>query len=306
MERSDIHDKILGMLVGNALGDALGAPFEFGKNKEKLAEFNGKIELPLVIHSRFQGIKTGVIGSTTDDNQMSLALADAVVRGYSKDKAIKNYLEFVKTCTFLGHNTRSLFKGITTIKGYELRYFKNFDDKPDEEITQSNGYLMRGSPLVVYKSRQNVLIDTEITNPGEINKKIAQTYHRILRHAVKSKEYEYDVPDEDWQNIIIGRSKGWAMVPLYLIKKVRRKDFQTGLEYVIEKGGDTDTNGAIIGAYLGAKFGYSRMMENKITRINWKIVENTGIEQGVFTCPKKIHPMRIRELAKKLTKIYEY
>jgi len=302
---NSIHDKILGMLVGNALGDALGAPFEFRRNKEKLVNFNGKIELPLTIQSRFQGTKKGVIGSTTDDNQMTLALADVIVKGYTKEKAIWNYMEFTKTCTFLGRNTRQLFKGIKTLKGYYTRFDKNFAGISDEEITQSNGFLMRGSPLVVFKNKHNAQIDASLSNPGTYNKQISKIYHKVLRKAIIDEEYDFNLPNENWKVLITDKSKGWAWIPLYLIKKVKNKNFQEGLEYVITRGGDTDTNGAIVGAYLGAKFGFSKMMEDPITKKNWKIVKGTDNQQGAFYCPDKLHPKRIKELAEKLSEIYE-
>ena len=52
-------------------------------------------------------------------------------------------------------------------------------------------------------------------------------------------------------------SMGYALLALVvgLIAFWRAADFEQTLRSVIESGGDTDTNGAVAGAMLGARFG---------------------------------------------------
>lgn len=56
---------------------------------------------------------------------------------------------------------------------------------------------------------------------------------------------------------IDGESMGYTLLALQigLIQYWRAPDFEQGLRSVVEAGGDTDTNGAIAGALLGARFG---------------------------------------------------
>ena len=56
-----------------------------------------------------------------------------------------------------------------------------------------------------------------------------------------------------------GPDKGFTLLTLQaaLISYWRAEDFESGLSRVIEAGGDTDTNGAAVGAMLGARFGRS-------------------------------------------------
>ncbi len=60
-----------------------------------------------------------------------------------------------------------------------------------------------------------------------------------------------------------GRDKGYTLLSLQaaLISCWRAEDFEQGLRQVIEAGGDTDTNGAIAGAVLGARFGLKGIPE---------------------------------------------
>lgn len=63
-----------------------------------------------------------------------------------------------------------------------------------------------------------------------------------------------DELDELWLD---GPSMGYTLVTLAaaLVAYWRAPSFERGLRYVVEAGGDTDTNGAAAGAVLGARFG---------------------------------------------------
>ena len=54
-----------------------------------------------------------------------------------------------------------------------------------------------------------------------------------------------------------GRNMGYTLLSMQaaLASYWRARNFETGLRQIVEAGGDTDTNGAIVGAILGARFG---------------------------------------------------
>ncbi len=60
-----------------------------------------------------------------------------------------------------------------------------------------------------------------------------------------------------------GDNMGFTLLSLQvgLISYWRAEDFESGLRQVIELGGDTDTNGAIVGAILGGRFGLEAIPE---------------------------------------------
>ena len=69
-----------------------------------------------------------------------------------------------------------------------------------------------------------------------------------------------------------GGDMGYTLLALRvgLISLWRAPDFEQGLRRVIEAGGDTDTNGAIVGAVLGARFGVEAIPEcwrEKVRRV---------------------------------------
>ena len=134
-------DKIKGILLGVALGDALGAPHEFHYQKN---EYTGELIYEVKLFNRFHGESIFPIGSVTDDTQMTLTLANQIIKdkGYNRDNIILAYEKWAATGKMMGKNTRALFKGVKTVKGYQNRYDKIFS-APITEWTQSNGSLNR-------------------------------------------------------------------------------------------------------------------------------------------------------------------
>lgn len=67
-----------------------------------------------------------------------------------------------------------------------------------------------------------------------------------------------------------GRDKGFTLLSLKaaLISYWRAVDFESGVRKSIEVGGDTDTNGAIVGAVLGARFGLTAIPESWLNKVD--------------------------------------
>ena len=132
-------DKIKGILIGLALGDALGAPHEFKYQKDV---YTGKLIYEVRLFNRFHGETIFNVGSVTDDTEMTFALLRQIIKDgdYVKDNVILAYEEWANHGKMLGKNTRALFKGVKTVKGYQNRYEKIFS-VPMGEWTQSNGSL---------------------------------------------------------------------------------------------------------------------------------------------------------------------
>ena len=71
-----------------------------------------------------------------------------------------------------------------------------------------------------------------------------------------------DAVEAAWESVLEdlrfdGSDMGFTLLTLKaaLISYWRAEDFESGLCRVVEAGGDTDTNGAVVGAMLGARFG---------------------------------------------------
>ena len=294
-----MDDRIFGMFYGHAIGDALGSGYEF--DQKLLENFIGIINVPVHFNNRFHGKKIGAIGQVTDDMEMTMELCNSINRmnGYNRNDVLKSYMEFTTYCSFLGRNTKDLFKGVKTIKGYETRWDKIFGQTEESEWTQSNGCLMRASPLI-FCSRKDAIVDCSLSNPHPyciesvvvyvyMLKKIirqdldydkfkayceihAESIYRFCRDAAKEgmkNEFSPDIKLDE------KKQKGWVFYALYcaiFVAFAPFKTFSDGVNFIIKMGGDTDTNGCIAGAVLGARFGKKNMMKEKPTKTNIKII----------------------------------
>ncbi len=81
MHKSMLHDlafrhRALGAIIGSAVGDALGAPFEFGKPREYSTRFPRPV---LGGIGEMIGNRTWEPGEFTDDTQMAIVQAESML-----------------------------------------------------------------------------------------------------------------------------------------------------------------------------------------------------------------------------------
>ena len=295
-----MKDKIRGVFTGVALGDALGAPHEFRYHKSNIYTGNLKHRYKLI--NRWRGPKEMVIGQTTDDTEMTLTLARSLIRygKYNEEDVILNYEQWATGTTMLGINTRTLFKNIKTVKGFRKRWEKKFSDLEAREKNQSNGSLMRCSPLAFIFDDAATVQDCSLTNPSSVNIESNLAYVRAVRLLVlghdKNVVFEHvleQVKNPDVR-IVLNQAKnnekrdvtrigkGWVLHALYCAfwALINGNDYQTTIDHIIRLSGDTDTNAAIAGAMLGASMGYIEMMKEEKTPRNLHILMNADTSEG--------------------------
>jgi len=323
----DHLDRVRGMLTGVALGDALGGPHEF-RYQVKLDRYSGCVEFPLQYSPRYQGKKTGNVGQITDDTEMTITLADTLshVDGYNRDRAVTNYMAWANSNTaFLGQNTRALFVGIKTLKGFNQRH-RTLHNVPLSEWTQSNGCLMRCSPLAALPENEwaaAAASDCSITNPSPVCVDGVLAYIAATRALLAGASAEvataaalaYATTPTVVTAITEGRdgtardvsdlaTKGWIAHALYCafaaLNDNRSQTFQDRIDVVIRRGGDTDTNGAIAGALLGAQLGVNAMLNEDRTARNAEIVLTVNPHAGELPRPAHYAANRIPVVAHNL------
>lgn len=345
-------DKLLGMVQGVFLGDSLGAPHEFWHSRNLV--FTGKLKYKPKMVSRWQGTRYGFIGQWTDDSEMTLTLLRSLAKSkgkYDRNQTILMYMNWANSKPIgLGNNTKSLMYGIKTLKGYEKRWNKLFGpDVVRNMEPESNGSLMRASPLAVLSKHHPVIEDCDITNPTELNnqanlvyvkavrmalqgyskeeiieeakKNKNETIQMILAHAFHPEGISPDYPsEEEIQPYTVScKLKGWVAIALYVTfhEFAFAKDFRTAIQNAIKKGGDTDTNAAITGGLCGAYYGSKKIMKDKITKENWKIIIGGhqdgdyyssnfvgGRQDGDYPRSEEYTPHDLEELVSEIVKYY--
>ena len=131
---------------------------------------------------------------------------------------------------------------------------------------------------------------TYITAP-----EVIATINEAVRHSANHEKY-YNTRNVD------GKNKGWVLNALYCgfyALNMRNTGYNTRIEWVIRKGGDTDTNGAIAGALLGAHVGYKELCYEHPTDDNIKTILSCDTETGELARPYKYSPKRLMELSQK-------
>jgi len=312
-------DRIAGMIIGAATGDALGAPSEFKYNRNIMPYTGWIIYAPRLL-IRMQGYHTAVVGQPTDDTEMSLTLLRSLIdnNGYQPKLIVKDYLNWAyhKPFTYLdssgnihskntrpfgmGINTKSLFGQIKTVNGYVKRYRKKFNQDPLLELEQSsqynrlnlqstevrsnqgNGSLMRLYPLALLPDgirEQATIIDCQLTNPSIVNLDCSLYAVRVLRTLLLGESatnalhkagqhiyHSYEIIETVQQALRKEKrdisSGGWVLHALYIaIRSLIEFDrYDLAMDWIIKLGGDTDTNAAIAGAWLGASIGYQNLL----------------------------------------------
>ncbi len=277
------------------MGDVLGSPWERQGGARALAKdpsvFTGFVDSTTSNFNHYQKItKTTVVGEWSDDTEFTIALADSIIeKGYwERENTIKHYLDCGNSCPFLGKNTRALFHGVKTLRGYESRFNR------EPIVSESNGFLMRASPLSIFNEFQP---DFALTNPE--CKRPAKIYYSILRNALKGTHSSFNLPVE----ILPSTPKGWCWIPLSLYLQCQKEKYQEAIEWIILQGGDTDTNGCVVGAIYGAVEGFDNLMENEKTESNWQKILDCDTTLGDYSRPDRFHPKRLIEISKDLSRL---
>lgn len=326
MESPISLDKVRGMFMCVFLGDALGAPHEFRCNAS--TPYTGKLEFTAFRTSQFQGKKELAVAQVSDDSELTLTLLRTIVNdnNYIKDNIIKSYMIWCNSegLWAIGKNTRALLKGIKTLKGYQNRINKILL-LPEEQISQSNGSLMRVSPLSLLKDDDCIIDDCNITNPNKVNRDCNLVYVKSLRLALQGYNWKHilknaknistteevqgvlkQVENREFRDMTI--NKGHVLHAIYctFIVISSFNDFSKAMEWIIKdnKGCDTDTNAAIAGAMLGAILGLEKIKSEPLTNTNIEILLNADTKNGPTKRDDYYQPFDFYELTEQAYKLF--
>lgn len=309
-----VLDRARGVLYGQVIGDNLGALVEF-RSASEIAE-----RYPDGVRELTDGGTHGIAaGQPTDDSEMALALARSLVRcdGYDADDVRESYVRWANSDAFdIGHATTAAL----------IRRAPN----PN---SQANGALMRISPLAIaywsHPARADELARTDaaITHPHpfciEANARFASAladvisggFHQPRRGIGMSALMEWlDAQSgqwfSDWQGsgAVLDNGEpdfsvhqGWVRLALWALHEELRlvrentTTFEDSLVQVIGRGGDTDTNAAIVGAFLGGIFGASAIPQR------WRDVIDSC--SPLRNRPAEYHPNDVAQLAGELAEL---
>ncbi len=256
-----------GCFLGQCIGDALGQMVEFRTKKEILAEYPGGVR-----DMKNGGAWNTLAGQPTDDTEMAIMLARSIVKEkkFDAEKVFDAYRFWL--------DSRPFDCGSTTHSGLSGRPLLD---------SQANGSLMRVSPLGIYGSRFDLdtaaewaMQDSRLSHPNVVCQKAVAVYVTTIAEAIatgadkdilyanalkrakeelyfESSVYETLQKAADSPPLEYKRQQGWVLIALQdtYYRLLHAKDPEQAIVETVSEGGDTDTNGCICGALVGAVHG---------------------------------------------------
>ena len=298
-------NKATDALLGIAIGDAIGVPYEF----------NSREEMCLHPAEGMVGYKTHnqAPGTWSDDSSLTFCLAESLLHGYDLKDISERFIKW-KNEAYWSARAKVFDIGITTAKAISrLRHIIEDEELGElkmqkyygEEYDNGNGSLMRILPLLFF------IKGKEIATQFEVIWEVSALTHRHIRAAMscliylklaeklltgKSKEAAYAEMREDilafWNEIQFSSEerKHFEKViqndiretPLddlksggYVIEVLessiwfflKKETYEETILSIINLGHDTDTSAAIAGGLAGLYYGQEGIPEDWIVSL---------------------------------------
>ena len=286
-----MQNKIKGVIYGVFVGDALGTTYEFRKANT--------IKLPSQLNITGKGPFNVAKGQVTDDSEMTLALLYSIIKKgkYDKEDVAKAYIRWlqsepadngVTTARALEEaknykdvvNNSIVYNQDSWSNGFLMRISPlaiiglNMSDKKlnkiirDEvRITHSNincfymaklyvhmikyiimggkNYLEKALEIIKQDNYESKLEIIDIVTRAQKTPYFTHFYGRAYNKRIE--------PDGEMMGF------SWVSLQISFYVLYNCKSYESAMREIIKLGGDTDTNCAIAGAFMGAKFGYNKI-----------------------------------------------
>lgn len=272
-------DRALGCMLGMVIGDSLGSQVEFETAETISAAYSNGVR-----NLGNSPVWKTLAGQPTDDSELALTLARSLVRmgRYDPEDAAVAYGRWYATEPFdCGNTIRQAFAAAAAALTSKASVIRSNADR----TSQSNGSLMRIAPIGIWANDPDEAArlaseDSSLSHPhpvcriacaafaaaisaalaGADRRGMIQTALRIadggcLESAsvgAAIRQAAAGIPPKDFQH-----QMGWALIALQnaFFHLAADTAVEPALIKTVGRGGDTDTNGAIAGALLGAADG---------------------------------------------------
>ncbi|HSS20363.1 MAG TPA: ADP-ribosylglycohydrolase family protein [Pyrinomonadaceae bacterium] len=269
---TELKDRARGCIIGGAIGDAMGGPFEGQRG-------------PLRFHEHSDWM-------ISDDTQLTLATCESIIEAgkVSPEHIADRFVQWYRAgrITGMGSSTLKALRDLDAGNHWALAGAKG-------EMAAGNGAAMRIAPLAfnlhpaLADHRQTIRDVCRITHHNEESyvgalamvaatrslvfqdsASPAQPLANALRYLpdsrVRDRTLQLSELPDDLDLADVGSqfgSSGYVVdsVPLalYAARDIDRRPFDVGIRNVIEAGGDTDTIASMTGQIAGAWLGVSRI-----------------------------------------------
>ena len=282
-------DRAAGAMVGWAVGDALGAPFEFRLG----GTFSGRFPEPGGLHgNELCGGGGWKPGEATDDTQMGLLIAESLLEcgGLDLPDIFRRFRRWAAADPKdIGILTETVLTGHLPWDQAALDYAAH------NLHAAGNGSLMRAVPAALRYARQDQAIRVEaarsisaLTHADPATGWGCAVYQELVIAALDGRNVHAALPaalalvDEPhrtrwqtvltpgWQPLMATESNGavWPTLGTALWALHSSTTFEEALRAAVDLGGDTDTVAAVTGGLAGAVHGLAAIPARWTERVH--------------------------------------
>ncbi|EMA66223.1 ADP-ribosylglycohydrolase family protein [Halorubrum kocurii] len=283
-------DRARGVLCGIACGDALGRPVEFMPASEIRAE-HGQLDEMIG-----NGTWNQPAGTITDDTEQALCIARSLAEQHEFDPAdiAERFVAWYDSGPFdIGGMTRRSLSQLKHGDEWDEAGQHVWESSPEGQ-NAGNGSVMRCAPLAIpYATNWDRLVEVSRQSSQITHADPRCTYGcTILNLTVAGLLDNADTPLQDaldevgsdapaelvtaLQPLARGDSLDTLETSGYVVHSLQTalhdglfaENVEEAIVTAVNRGGDTDTIGAIAGAVAGARFGESQLPERWMSAID--------------------------------------
>lgn len=285
---ADERRRSVGMVLGAAVGDALGAPFEFGMP----GEYRRRFPRPLT-DGEDEMVGGGGFGwepgEFTDDTQMAMALAESFLEegAYDADAVWRWFRAWVRTARDVGVTTGAALRvpdwravprssGRGAGNGALMRAFPLaaalLDEEPDvvREVVVSHGLLTHPDPGAGWGAWLGVEMYRTAIRGADPFGAIGSLLEEM---PVDQREDYAPLLDGAWHPDMPHPPNGsvWGCLAEAVWAVRSTTSFEAAVVEAVDLGGDTDTVACVAGALAGALHGVDSIPERWIAKVHGRI-----------------------------------
>jgi len=261
------------VLLGGAVGDALGAPLEFMTAGE-IATKHGR--LAEMVGGGWLRLKPGQV---TDDTEMSLCIARGII------KAGCWHLPQIAGELAGWLQSKPIDIGDTCRRGIRNFMLKGLLETPVNEWDAGNGALMRMGPVALFAMGDDGLLQrctveqAHLTHNNPVSDAACHTYGRMVQLAMRGASRNRLRREADGLVAAFptfrfdpypGLATGYVVDTLQTVLHYffRSRSFEECIVSTVNQGGDADTTGAIAGGLAGAYYGLDELPRRWLKKLD--------------------------------------
>lgn len=255
-----IYDNAIGMMIGAAIGDAMGIALEF-------TEPNTGTPVTEMIGG---GVHNASVGETSDDTAMMVCISDAYIsyKRFAPAAIMQNFKQWRNRGTF-GTRDYCFDIGNTTSDALAAATNKRPYGGSAHFMTSGNGGTMRVPPHILanHNNKTMAIADSvagSILTHGSSDcvSYAAQLASELFDGAEFADQKLFDKGVDKPNGSVMGcYTDAWHSI-------VNTDTFEDAVVHAVNKGGDADTVGAVTGMIAGRLYGYSNIPKRWLDKLH--------------------------------------